>query len=190
MNEMKIFNGENADKRLTPTNVIARGYTVPETVMASLLAEAEKKDQEQAERKNDHQKKYLRAAIIAAVITLMILLNPTSRGYVVSAAESAWWWITHIFEEGDYQIENLELTEPVYDNVTYADDVDYGMYGKPIITHIGSFNSSMKVDCLTYTFSDLYMIQGDCNGQEGLYLKFSATLDNNQELMPNFGKNP
>ena len=138
MNGLQLWkNKDDEEEKIEPTNVIARGYTVPDELMETLLAAAEKKEQEQAkkaEKKAAHKSVALRAAVIAAVITLMILVIPSSRQVVVSAAERIWDFVgelinplydVYAMEPGAYYLENGKGTATVNTQELHAPAIDF-----------------------------------------------------------------
>ena len=164
---------------------VTRGSTVSDELKARTLkamAQRERENAEKAERKKAaHKNTLLRAAVIAALITLIIVVTPM-RGYVVSAAEKIWEYIEIIFDHPEVQLQSIEIKKPNYDNVM-RDYYDKNHEIEAKITVLGDFKQSIKVDYLTYEFSELYLVNGY------IYLSMNISRDKSTDTMPSFGGN-
>ena len=193
MNGLQLWkNKDDEEEKIEPTNVIARGYTVPDELMETLLAAAEKKEQEQAkkaEKKAAHKSVALRAAVIAAVITLMILVIPSSRQVVVSAAERIWDFVgelinplydVYAMEPGAYYLENGKGTATVNTQELHApaidfSDFDYESYPKAVDCKIKSDDLTISLGEITIVPSGYYydFWINECSLQYAMKDKFS-----------------
>ena len=162
----------------------SRIETAPEELMKRTLEAMEQREKDNAEkaaakleRKAIHKNFAFRAAVIAAVITLMILIIPTSRGYVVSAAERVWEFFIKSNGHYSYDLDSIEFNPEISNNNYSYDYVD-----------LGNVNQTIKVGCLEYEFTNLYIKRMDDPDfpKTELIIETTVTHDNTIDYMPDF----